>query len=142
MSHSAPLPFPHLPRQWPRLVACSGSADSEETDPIARAFAAARDDLATRFEIEQAAISIKRAEPVTWDDACLGASAATEICAQVLTDSWVIWLLADDSYRYHTDLTGTEIRMAAGPLGAETVIISPLRRRHAARRPIGIGNSG
>lgn len=84
----------------------------EGGDDLQRAFFVARADLAIRLTIAEDEISIKRAEPVIWNDACLGAAAPDELCAQVLTDGWVLWLLAGpgDFYRYHANLDGSVVR--------------------------------
>ena len=72
---------------------------------------------------------------MTWNDACLGAAAAGEACAQVLTDEFVVWLTVEpDAYRYHTNADGSAVRLGDGPLPAASV--------DAAALPAGASSRG
>ncbi|MEZ4503030.1 MAG: hypothetical protein R3C39_10430 [Dehalococcoidia bacterium] len=71
-------------------------------------------DAATRLSTTEAGVQVIRSEAVTWSDACLGAAADGEVCAQVLTPGYVIWVgSTGDALRYHTDESGSSVRLAA-----------------------------
>lgn len=74
-------------------------------------------DLAERSDVDASEVDVTRLDAATWNDACLGAAEADELCAQVLTDGWVIWI-SDGSgvFRYHTNLDGSALRLAASGL--------------------------
>ena len=107
---------------------------SEETPDAA--FAAAAGDLAERRGAAADAVQLLRAEAVTWNDACLGAADADELCAQVLVDGWALWL-GDGAlaYRYHTDLSGDSLRLAEGELSPDAVPEAPLPPGATLRGP-------
>lgn len=74
-------------------------------------------DLAERFDVDASGVDVTRLAAVTWNDACLGAADADELCAQVLTDGWVIWISdGSEVFRYHTNLDGSALRLAASGL--------------------------
>ncbi len=81
-------------------------------------------DLATREGLPESAIDVLRLDAVTWSDACLGAAADGEVCAQTLTDGWIIWLASGDSgARYHTKLDGSASRLAARMLSPRLAML-------------------
>jgi hypothetical protein len=72
----------------------------------------ARRDLAGRLALTDADIEVRQVERESWPDVCLGAPLADEVCAQVITDGFLIELAAGaKTYRYHTEL-GPTIRPA------------------------------
>ena len=84
-------------------------------------------DLASRDGVSASAIDVVRIDAVTWSDACLGAAADGEACAQTLTDGWIIWLASGDSaVRYHTNLDGSAFRLAGSGLALDTVRVALL----------------
>lgn len=86
-------------------------------------------DFASREGVPDSAIDVLRLDAVTWGDACLGAAAEGEVCAQALTDGWVIWLggdVSDTAARYHTNLDGSVFRLAAVGLALDRVRVGPL----------------
>ena len=111
------------------------SAQRNQEPPDA-AFAAAAADLAERSGAAADAIQLLRAQAVTWNDACLGAADAGELCAQVLVDGWALWL-GDGAlaYRYHTDLRGDSLRLAEGELSPAAVPEAPLPPGATLRGP-------
>lgn len=89
----------------------------------------ARTTLAQELQVDAAAITVVSEEAVEWPDACLGAPAADEMCAQVVTPGYRITLAVDgNEYLYHTNEDGSEMRLAtneqgeigAAPVGGET----------------------
>lgn len=78
----------------------------------------ARDTLAKELGVPADAINVQSAEPAQWPDSCLGAAAAGEMCAQVITPGFEVVLEHDgDQYVYHTNASGTSVR-SAGQLPA------------------------
>ncbi|MEE9276887.1 MAG: hypothetical protein V3V06_00575, partial [Dehalococcoidia bacterium] len=108
-------------------------------EPPDSVLAAVTQDLAARTGADPGDIRLDRAESVTWNDACLGAAEEGELCAQVLTDGWVIWL-GDGTYahRYHTDLSGAALRLAQGQIPLSSVTDAPLPAG-ATPRPVAEG---
>lgn len=77
------------------------------------AVAAARADLAARFERDLADVQVISATRQQWPDSCLGAPEDDEVCAQVITPGYEVLLLLDDnSYTFRTDEDGTVVRFA------------------------------
>lgn len=103
------------------VAACSGDEPAGDVSPSDSVVAVVTDDLAARSGWDRDHVRLVRAGPVTWSNACLGAPEAGELCAQVLTDGWVLWFDNEnlaakppvETYRYHTDLTGAAIRLGA-----------------------------
>lgn len=107
------------------LAATMAGVGSVHAGEEANAAAAAA--LASELGVGDAAVSVVRAEEVTWADACLGAAEPDEACLQVLTAGSVIWLaVGTDGYRYHADATGASLRLAAGPFPASEIDGAPL----------------
>ncbi len=77
------------------------------------AVAAARADLAARFERDLADVQVVSATRQQWPDSCLGAAEEDEVCAQVITPGYEVLLLLDNnSYTFRTDEDGTVVRFA------------------------------
>ncbi len=77
------------------------------------AVAAARADLAARFERDLADVRVVSATPQQWPDSCLGAAEEDEVCAQVITPGYEVVLLLDNNrYTFRTDDDGTVVRFA------------------------------
>lgn len=78
----------------------------------------ARATLAQELQIDAAAITVVSEEAMEWPDACLGAPAADEMCAQVVTPGYQITLAVDgNEYLYHTNEDGSEMRLATNDQG-------------------------
>ena len=93
------------------------------------ALAAAAEQLATELGADVTTVVPLRRSVGTWNDACLGAAEAGELCAQVLTDGFVLWFTVNrgiDAYRAHTNGDGTAVRIAMGPLTADQAKSEPL----------------
>ena len=87
-----------------------GTPGRLDTIPAA---AAARADLAARFERDLADVRVVSATRQQWPDSCLGAAEEDEVCAQVITPGYEVLLLLDDnSYTFRTDEDGTVVRFA------------------------------
>ena len=83
-----------------------------KTLPPAAALAAQKM-LAEKLNLSTAEIEIQKVEPVDWPNACLGAAAPDEFCAQVITPGFRVILAANgQTYEYHTDREGSQIRQA------------------------------
>jgi putative hemolysin len=68
--------------------------------------------LADELKVDAGTIQVVSAEPTTWPDACLGVSAAGEVCASVLTDGYkVVLSVGDKQYTVHSNADGSVIRM-------------------------------
>jgi hypothetical protein len=76
----------------------------------------ARQVLAQQLHVDLAAVIFVSFEWVEWPDACLGAAVEGKVCAQVLTPGYVVVLEAmGQRYEYHSDETGSTLRLAAAP---------------------------
>jgi len=61
-------------------------------------------------------VTLVSVEPVEWPDACLGVSLPDVMCAAVITPGYRVILEANgEQYEYHTDITGSNIVLAAAP---------------------------
>jgi hypothetical protein len=88
---------------------------SEQTLNYPDAVLAALADLALRLEIAVDQIRVLEVESMSWPDSCLGVTSPDEMCLQVITPGHRIVLEANgQSYEYHTDATGTNLRIAPG----------------------------
>jgi len=77
---------------------------------------AAQQVLAAQLGLLPEEVKIIRTEKVDWPDACLGVSSAGQMCAQVITPGFRIILEANGKrYEYHTDTTGSAVRLALAP---------------------------
>ena len=64
---------------------------------------------------------LAREAAVTWSDSCLGDAQEDELCAQALTDGWVLWFRRDaDGFRVHTALL-PNARVVDGPFAAARI---------------------
>lgn len=72
--------------------------------------------LARQLQVAPADVEVVAAEPTEWPDACLGAGAPAEACAQVTTPGYVVTLrVAGQDYTYHTDPQGYQSRLVGAP---------------------------
>lgn len=77
---------------------------------------AAQQLLAAQLSLLPEDIRIVASERIEWQDACLGISSPGQMCAQVITPGFRIRLEANGkSYEFHTDLTGSDVRLALAP---------------------------
>lgn len=78
--------------------------------------------LATELGVSESGFTLARFEDVTWEDGCLGVAEPGESCVQGTVDGHVVWIaVGSDAYRYHTNLDGSLLRLAAGPFPAADV---------------------
>jgi hypothetical protein len=104
-----PLPAPGQPGP------ATPGGELTPSQPVATPFpaaAAAQGALAAELGIATDQIAIVSAEQVEWPDACLGAAAEGDMCAQVITPGYRIVLEANGKqYEAHTDETGRVVRI-------------------------------
>lgn len=82
---------------------------------------AARSDLAARLGVGPASIQVGAVEEIDWPDAGLGCPQLGVLYIQVVTPGLRIALLSgDQTYDYHTDLTGRVVLCPAGGPPAAT----------------------
>jgi len=86
----------------------------------------ARQVLANQLGLEAKQVTITLVSPVTWSNACLDAPSAEEMCAEVETPGYRVWLTAQEQqYEYHTDLSGASLRLVEAPAtSASQVVLS------------------
>ena len=98
---------------------------------------AAQADLAERLGGEDpAAYEVLRSEAVTWSDGCLGVHEPDIACTTALVDGFALWLSDGDvAYRYHTDATGTVVRLAESGIALGEVAGAPLPEGQIAPPP-------
>lgn len=75
--------------------------------------------LAEQLEASPGEVELVSATPQEWPDSCLGAAAAGEVCAQVITPGFEVVLTvtsAPGTFLYHTD-EGTNVRLAGIDVG-------------------------
>ena len=101
------------------------------------AFEAAQADLAERLGGDDAAAyAVLRAEAVTWSDYCLGVYEPDVACATALVNGFVVWLSDGTvAYRYHTDTTGSALRLAESGIPLGQVASAPLPEGHVEPLP-------
>ncbi len=101
------------------------------------AFEAAQADLAERLGGDDpAAYTVLRAEALTWRDGCLGVSEPDGVCTTALVDGFAVWLSDGEvAYRYHTDDTGTAVRLAESGIPLGQVAGAPLPEGHIEPPP-------
>ena len=101
------------------------------------AFAAAQADLAERLGGDDpAAYTVLRAEALTWRDGCLGVYEPDGVCTTALVDGFAVWLSDGEvAYRYHTDDTGTAVRLAESGIPLGQVTGAPLPEGHIEPPP-------
>ncbi|MCY3919235.1 MAG: hypothetical protein OXG38_05440 [Chloroflexi bacterium] len=101
------------------------------------AFEAAQADLAERLGGDDpAAYTVLRAEALTWRDGCLGVYEPDGVCTTALVDGFAVWLSDGEvAYRYHTDDTGTAVRLAESGIPLGQVAGAPLPEGHIEPPP-------
>jgi inhibitor of cysteine peptidase len=74
---------------------------------------AARAALAQAEQVAETEIVVREVTAVEWSNACLGAAAADEMCAEVITPGYKVVLAWDGAvYTYHTNWDGSQMRLA------------------------------
>ncbi|MGD1948987.1 MAG: YbaY family lipoprotein [Leptolyngbyaceae cyanobacterium] len=66
-------------------------------------------------ELGDAVFQVETYSRETWSDGCLGLGGPAELCLAVLTEGWRVELIdtaTDESYVYHTNIDGTQVRRA------------------------------
>jgi hypothetical protein len=71
--------------------------------------------VAAHLGVNAAQLQIQDLQQVEWPDACLGLAQPDEMCAEVITPGYRLIVIGDGvQYQVHTDLSGTNIRVAGG----------------------------
>lgn len=82
---------------------------------------AARDALAKELGAPAESITVQRAEPAQFTDSCLGLGGPAESCLQAITPGYNVTLeYQGEQYVYHTDQTGSVVRMATNSAATPT----------------------
>ena len=77
---------------------------------------AAQQVLAAQLGILPEDVRIITAEKMDWQDGCLGISSPGQMCTEVITPGFRVILEANTvRYEYHTDVTGSLVRLALAP---------------------------
>ena len=105
-------------------LAPAGSAHAQAPAGVV---AAATADLAEQLDADPAGLELLRSEAVVWSDGCLGVHEPDIACTTALVDGFVLWLSDGDvAYRYHTDATGSVVRLAESGIALGEVAGAPL----------------
>jgi hypothetical protein len=81
-------------------------------EPYPPSIAAAIAFLAERMHLDPGTVSLVLFEEAEWPNACLGAAAPGEECAQAVTPGWRVVLQAGgETYELRTDAIGAEVRL-------------------------------
>lgn len=75
---------------------------------------AVRVQLGAQVGVDPGTVQIRRTERVVWADGCLGIPPQTgTACTQAQVSGWIVWASANNlTNRYHTNYTGTTVRLA------------------------------
>ena len=114
---ATPLTLPNAPTATAALALATRQATPAGSTPgpdvILPAVAAARADLAGRFERDPAEIQVISVTAQEWPDACLGLANEGEVCAQVITSGYLVTLgLSGNEYTFRTNVDGAVVRFA------------------------------
>ncbi len=105
-------------------LAPAGPAHAQAPAGVVHAAAA---DLAEQLDADPAGLELLRSEAVVWSDGCLGVHEPDIACTTALVDGFALWLSdGDAAYRYHTDATGTVVRLAESGIALGEVAGAPL----------------
>ena len=92
--------------------------------------------LAEQLDADPAGLEVLRSEAVVWSDGCLGVNEPDIACTMALVDGFALWLSDGDvAYRYHTDATGTVVRLAESGIALGEVAGAPLPEGEAGPAP-------
>ena len=105
-------------------LAPAGPAHAQAPAGVVHAVTA---DLAEQLDADPAGLELLRSEAVVWPDGCLGVHEPDIACTTALVDGFALWLSDGDvAYRYHTDATGTVVRLAESGIALGEVAGAPL----------------
>ena len=92
--------------------------------------------LAEQLDADPAGLELLRSEAVVWSDGCLGVNEPDIACTMALVDGFALWLSDGDvAYRYHTDATGSVVRLAESGIALGEVAGAPLPEGEAGPAP-------
>ena len=90
--------------------------NGENVRLIPGAALSARQNLATRLGLSVEEIRILQVQPQEWPDACLGLATEDQLCAQVITPGYQVFLDVNNTrYEYRTDESGDLVVLAPAP---------------------------
>ena len=114
-----PLTLPNAPTAAAALATALATLQATPADSTPGpgvslpAVAAARANLAERFERDPAEVEVISVTAQEWPDACLGLADEGEVCAQVMTSGYLVTLrLSGNEYTFRTDVDGAVVRFA------------------------------
>lgn len=98
--------------------------------------------LAAELGVPAAEMTVVSAEPVEWNDACLGVTGPDEMCAQVITPGYrVVVEAGGEQHTYHTDSSGSSLRLAPAQQAAADKPIPALDFDLTYNGPLELGSS-
>jgi hypothetical protein len=110
-------PAPHAPATPAEAPTDVLSTPYETSIEPPAAVAAARQVLAERLGVAVEAIQIRQIDEEQFSNACLGAAGPEEMCAEVITPGYrAVFAVDGETYVYHTNLDGSQIRAVDAPL--------------------------
>ncbi len=114
-------------------LAPAGSAHAQAPAGVVDAATA---HLAEQLDADPSGLELLRSEAVVWSDGCLGVNEPDTVCTMALVDGFALWLSDGDvAYRYHTDATGTVVRLAESGIALGEVAGAPLPEGEAGPAP-------
>ncbi len=114
-------------------------APAELQRPMPEAAAAAAQVLAGQLGIPLSAVRLIAMEEVTWRDGCLELARPDEMCTLALVPGYRIVLEADgQQYVFHTNRSGSQVRMAASVPPSKEWPAAALRARAALAERLGL----
>lgn len=85
--------------------------ETREESDLPAAAVAARQQLAAELGIDAEAVTVESFDATEWPNACLGLSAAGEMCAEVITPGYLVILNAEgETHRARTNRDGAVVR--------------------------------
>lgn len=118
----SPVPTPEPQSPTPLSPTATGELSptpgptTESTSPAPQVVDVVRQVLAQQKGIGTEEILVVEVEKMDWPDSCLGLDIPGMACAQVITPGYRVTLEAGgQEYVFHTDETGSQVRLASGP---------------------------
>lgn len=109
---STGVPAQDQPQAEPAAPAAEGLAEAD----LPPAVLSVREAFARQLQLEPSAVAVIEAEAVDWNDSCLGAPNPAEMCAMAITPGYrLIFEANGDRYELHSDASGSNFRLVAGP---------------------------
>lgn len=107
-----PTPAPAQDEPSAPAAPAEAPADANLPDAVVQV----RDAFAGQLQLDPGTVAVASFEEVEWPDSCLGAPNPAEMCAMAITPGYRIFFEAGgDQYEVHSDLSGANFRLVAGP---------------------------